>query len=86
MSKSVFGWDLPPGVSMRDIDPPEQPCEVCGQPSDSCICPECPVCGEQGNPKCYESHGLALSEKQIESKTISDQQIAMENQQEEGGY
>jgi hypothetical protein len=41
-----------------DYDPP---CRVCGlDPAGSCICPECPVCGAQGDPKCYgfDGHGL----------------------------
>lgn len=24
MTRGIFGWDLPPGVSMRDIDPPDE--------------------------------------------------------------
>lgn len=27
-------------------------CPVCGM-ADDCCCPVCPVCGEQGNKKCY---------------------------------
>ena len=39
-----------------DYDPP---CEVCGfDPASDCNCPECPVCKETGNPKCYKEHGL----------------------------
>src|SRR5262252_3846204 len=55
---SKFGWDYPPGVTQRMIDDAyghEEPCEVCGQWADNgCICPECPVCGETGNPHCYD--------------------------------
>ena len=65
--RHLFGWDLPPGVSMRDIDPPESPCAVCGLFSDKCICPDCSVCGCQGDPSCYEKHGMARSEEQIMS-------------------
>jgi hypothetical protein len=32
----------------------EEPCEVCGKMPDDCICPECPDCGEYGNPHCYD--------------------------------
>jgi len=64
-----FGWDLPPGVSLNDIDPPEQPCEVCGKYVDDCICPECTVCGTQGDPKCYTEHGM---------KKTTEQEIAAE--------
>ena len=55
MSRGMFGWSLPPGVSSRMIDEAygvEVPCEVCGQ--WDCICPECPVCEEVGNPVCYD--------------------------------
>jgi hypothetical protein len=63
-----FGWDLPPGVSMSDIDPPEQPCEVCGIEAGNCICPECPQCGSYGDPHCYEKHGLVRTPEQIDSR------------------
>jgi hypothetical protein len=48
-------------------DPPEYPCEVCGRPSQDCLCPECPACGTVGDPACYEHHGLVRSEEQIAS-------------------
>lgn len=52
----LFGWDYPPGCS----GPPEhyQNCELCGHLADSCDCPECPVCGEAGNPDCYTTGHL----------------------------
>ena len=56
MSRSIFGWDLPPGVTSRMIDEAygqEEPCQCCGNDPADCICEECPVCGEQGNPNCY---------------------------------
>ena len=62
--RNIFGWDLPPGVSMRDIDPPESPCAVCGEFADNCICPDCPRCGCQGDPSCYERHGMTRSAEQ----------------------
>lgn len=34
----------------------EEGCDVCWRYVDDCICPECPVCGEHGNPKCYGTH------------------------------
>jgi hypothetical protein len=71
----IFGWDLPPGVSMRDIDPPEGPCDVCGKSVDDCICPECPVCHSHGDPACYEKHGLVRTQAQIDSRTALDEQI-----------
>lgn len=36
----------------------EFPCECCNKFADICECPECPVCTEQGNYKCYAEHGL----------------------------
>ena len=62
-----FGWSLPPGVSHRMIDDLfEDPlCEPCGSTNpDDCICPECTICGEIGNPKCYYLHGLTYSREQ----------------------
>jgi len=56
-----FGWSLPPGVTQRMIDEAfggdEGPCECCGRDPADCICPECPICHEQGNLKCYEGFG-----------------------------
>jgi hypothetical protein len=68
--RSIFGWDLPPGVSMRDLDPPECPCDVCGRLSNDCICPECPICDVPGDPGCYldgsyTGHGLQRSLAQM---------------------
>jgi hypothetical protein len=31
----------------------------------ACICPECDVCTEVGNPKCYPAHGLVMDILQI---------------------
>ena len=31
-------------------------CDICGHEAGHCICPECPVCGTQGDPKCYGEH------------------------------
>jgi hypothetical protein len=44
-----------------DVDPAATQlciCACCGWDVESeqgCQCPECPTCGEQGNPRCYES-------------------------------
>jgi hypothetical protein len=43
-------------------------CAVCGKPVDRCICPECPVCEEYGNPACYQQHGLVCTAEQTRSK------------------
>lgn len=47
----LFGWSYPPGCSGPPDD--EEPCEVCGHFADSCVCPECPLCGECGSMYCY---------------------------------
>jgi hypothetical protein len=70
MSRSPFGWDLPPGVTSRMIDEAAgiyDQCEVCGLEVGDCICPECPECGEVGNPDCYENHGLVRTPEQQQS-------------------
>lgn len=66
---SIFGWSYPPGCS----GPPEDsigPCECCGQAVYDCECPECPVCSEFGNPKCYHDHGLLYAMEQIHGQAI----------------
>lgn len=56
MSRSIFGWDYPPGAAndpnapWNQVDPP---CAICGKEAGVCICPECPTCGAQGDPGCY---------------------------------
>ena len=46
---------------------PDDPiCEVCGRTPESCVCPECPTCGEIGNPRCYQEHGLERTEEQVQ--------------------
>jgi hypothetical protein len=49
-------------------EPPDCYCEMCGNECSSCICDECPVCEEFGNPKCYEEHGLVETEEQVQSR------------------
>jgi hypothetical protein len=34
------------------------PCAICGKDPYECECPECPVCGAAGDPKCYKEHDL----------------------------
>lgn len=67
----IFGWSYPAGAENDPNAPYNQedsPCEVCGLFPDSCICPECPVCGSYGDPACYDgiipNHGLIRSEEQ----------------------
>jgi hypothetical protein len=71
MSRSIFGWSYPPGCS-GPPEPSDGPCEVCGAANfeNDCICPECPECGDKGNPCCYESgskhfHGLLRTKAQL---------------------
>ena len=47
----------------RNDDPPEcdETCEVCRKDAMICSCPECPNCGEHGNPKCFTEHELKNS-------------------------
>lgn len=49
---SIFGWSYPAGCNSVPGDEDEGPCQVCGRLD--CVCPECPVCGETGNPQCYD--------------------------------
>ena len=87
MSKSIFGWSYPPGVTSAMIDDQCQdvPCDICGgYPDYSCVCPECPVCHQIGDPFCYDdtfkpsnmqphpSHGLRLTAAQRLSKAKYD--------------
>lgn len=63
----MTGWNLPPGCSSRDIERAfgeESPCDVCGQWSENCVCPECPECHTSGDPYCYEHHGLVRTFEQ----------------------
>jgi hypothetical protein len=103
MSRSIFGWSLPPGAASDPFAPynaKEPPCAVCGNFSDSCICPECPVCGSQGDPACYddtkgdpeepdfylqESHGLVRSAEQIESLRAAEAEWAAQAKAEYEG-
>lgn len=67
-----MAFNLPPGCRVSDIpgNGPAQPCEICGgdpdkdKPPGHCLCPECPECGDYGNPECYERHGLKRSLEQ----------------------
>lgn len=57
-----FGWSYPPGCSGTPDDEPCF-CHVCCL-VDDCICPECPECGAQGDPKCYAEHGMTMNDEQ----------------------
>ena len=46
---------------------------MCGKNVDRCICPECSVCGTQGDPQCYDQdrgHGLVRTSSQVESLRV----------------
>lgn len=64
----MFPSDYPPGChSVPDYEPAM--CEVCGgdhglgcpDEPGSCICPDCPKCGQFGDPNCYRNHGLVIT-------------------------
>lgn len=63
---SLFGWDYPPGCNSVPGDE-DIPCEVCGRDCAECICPECPVCTEQGYSQCYIDGHLTKTNAQIKS-------------------
>jgi len=59
---------------------PDPRCAVCGRDPSTCLCPECPVCGEVGNPACYVGndlvdgdHGIAETDEQIASAIANDE-------------
>lgn len=65
-----MAWNLPPGCTNRMIDEAAGAfdiCECCAHPVDDCICPECVICEEVGNPVCYQVHGLTYSMEQLKS-------------------
>lgn len=59
MPHNIFGSSYPPGCSGTPYDD-DHPCVICCEEADNCICPECPVCGAQGDPKCEVDHGLVI--------------------------
>ncbi|MFZ4484804.1 MAG: hypothetical protein ACOYOL_12600 [Chthoniobacterales bacterium] len=68
----IFGWSYPPGCSRTPYDE-DRPCDVCGKDQASCVCPECPECGSQGDPSCYDTdcgHGLVKSPEQVDSLRV----------------
>ena len=80
MTMGKFGWSYPPGCSGTPFDE-EEWCACCGQGEFSCICPECPVCYEAGNPACYdpETHNLVYSQAQEESYDAACAQTEADN-------
>ena|SRR5215813_1249455 len=70
------GWNMPPGT-FRVPGDDEGVCEVCCNPADSCVCPECPYCKEHGNPKCYktEAEGGYIDTASAQPLRLSREQI-----------
>lgn len=85
MSRSIFGSDYPPGCHSVPGDE-EFPCEVCGNMADVCICPECTVCGEQGNPNCYVEHGMVKSPEQVQAFIEFEQRQKDSNDAEQARF
>lgn len=84
---SIFGWSYPPGCSGPPDD--DRPCEVCGRNVDDCICPECPSCGEVGNPFCYElgmGHWMQKTPEQIASYHAMQEHVGAELMRENELY
>ena len=70
-------------------DPPEEPfvCETCGAThEDDCICKECPVCEEYGNPNCYKEHGMKYTIEQINKRNQYELYCKMEAYLEQLAY
>lgn len=75
-------------------DPPLPPCAVCGGDDRDCVCPECDVCGERGDPSCYAAgsqpaHGLVIAdvkpliearERDLEQKVLAEQRWMAEQE------
>lgn len=83
--RSIFGWDLPPGCGKLPGEE-EYPCEVCGKMCDDCICPECPVCGNVGDPFCYREYGMVMNQEQTDSKSEAEAIILEADQAAEESY
>lgn len=68
---SVFGWSLPPGCGTLPGEQDEGPCEICGFNIELCICHECKVCGEVGDPNCYEFSESGHWQKKTQLQQVS---------------
>ena len=67
---ALIGRGHGPGDSSPP-DPAMPPCEVCFEDDFNCQCPECDVCGEAGNFRCYAqgrfvNHGLVVTPEMAE--------------------
>ena len=57
------GWSTSPNNpknSDRHVLDGDPYCEVCREWPENCVCPECPLCGEIGNPTCYQEVDLGV--------------------------
>lgn len=74
MSRLIFGWSYPPGVTGREpeITGEYGPCDICGLSEYDCVCPECPICGCHGDPTCYLEHGMKRTEEQKFFKEVAE--------------
>jgi hypothetical protein len=58
----------------------DRPCEVCGaRDLDECVCPQCPICKEVGDPGCYATtenggHGMETTEEQRHGAAMQSEQ------------
>lgn len=68
---SIFGWDYPAGCSGPPDDGQGSHCDVCCAYVDDCVCPECPTCGTQGNPECYQDHGMKHNNAQLRARSLA---------------
>ena len=66
--RDKLGWSYPPGMSSLPWEENTPLCEIClGNPeAETCLCPVCDICNEQGDAACYgkgtnTNHGLDLS-------------------------
>jgi len=59
-------------------EPPYGPCLCCGNEEwESCMCPECGVCGAHGDEKCYKDHGLVYQQWQLDGiKAMNERNAA----------
>lgn len=69
----------------------ESPCEVCGSFTDNCVCPVCPTCHEQGNPRCYLPPSLnpcnmKLNKAQLQSRAEAEIRLLREKITDHGAY
>ena len=82
----LFGWSLPAGCGTLPSEE-DSFCEVCyGNPDSEkkggCICHECLVCGDYGNPDCYKNHGMIKTYKQINQFNKYEAEWAERNRRE----